>query len=108
MKVTDEKLILWSEAKKILENKTKEKALGYEQKNALEHLKKFHKLSGKVTEEMVNELKDIQKLKDRHVISIVNMMPKDLDELRILFANEIITLSEEEKKKILNIVKKFG
>ncbi len=108
MKVTDEKLILWSEAKRILENKSKEKALGYEQKNALEHLKKFCKLSGKATEDMIGKLKEIEKLKDRHIISIVNMLPRDLDEVRILFANEIITLSDEEKKKILNIVKKFG
>jgi len=108
MKVTNEKLILWSEAKKILDNKAKEKALGYEQKNALEHLKKFCKLSGKATEEMINKLKGIERLKDRHIISIVNMLPKDMDELRILFANEIITLSEEEKKKIVTIVKKIG
>ena len=108
MKTKNEELILWSEAKKILENKSKEKALGYEQKNALEHLKKFSKLSGKATEDMVSKLKDIKRLKDRHIINIINILPKDLDELRILFANEVITLSEEEKKKIISIVKKFG
>jgi DNA-directed RNA polymerase subunit F len=108
MKVNEEKLITWHEARKILDSKAKEKALGYEQKNALEHLKKFCKISGKAAEEMVSKLAENRKLKEKHIISIINIMPKNTDELRILFANEAITLSEEEKKKIINIVKKFG
>jgi len=108
MKILDEKFITWNEAKKLLEKKDKEKELGYEQKNALDHLRKFCKLSEKKTNEMIEELKKIEKLKERQIMNIVNLLPQDLDELRVLFANEITTLSDEEKKKIVNIVKKFS
>jgi len=107
MKILNEKPILWSEAKKILEENP-ERKLGYEQKNALEHLRKFSKLSGKNAEEMFEKLGELTKLKDRHKVNIINFLPQDLDELRILFANEIINLSEDEKKKILAIVKKYS
>ncbi|MCK4497074.1 MAG: hypothetical protein KAU24_02705 [Candidatus Aenigmarchaeota archaeon] len=107
METKGEKFVSWAEARKTLEKKAKEKELGYEQKNALEHLRKFSKLSEKAMSEMVGELKKIEKLRERHIVSIVNMLPQDSDELRLLFANEIVTLSDEDKKKILSIVKKF-
>lgn len=107
METKGEKFVSWAEAKKSLEKKAKEKELGYEQKNALEHLRKFSKISEKAMSEMVGELKKIEKLRERHIVSIVNMLPQDSDELRLLFANEIVTLSDEDKKKILSIVKKF-
>lgn len=108
MDVTDEKILTWAEAKKILELKEKDKELGYEQKNALDHLRKFSKLTEKKAKEIMDELEKIPKLKERQKNTIVNMMPKDQDDLRVLFANEVITLSEDEKKKILSIVKKFS
>jgi DNA-directed RNA polymerase subunit F len=107
MEVIKEKLVTFPEAKKILESKAKEKELGYEQNNAFEHLKKFSKLSMKKAAEMMKELDKIKKLKDRHKVNIINLLPQDLDDLRILFAHEIITLTEEEKKAILHTVKKF-
>jgi DNA-directed RNA polymerase subunit F len=107
MEVKREKIVSWAEAKKILESKSRDKELGYEQKNALEHLRKFSKLTDKKLNEMIEELKKIEKLRERHIVSIVNMLPKDADELRMLLANEIVTLSDEDSKKILSIVKKF-
>ena len=107
MDVKEEKEITWAEAKKLLGSREKEKELGYEQKNALEHLRKFSKLSEKKVKEMFEELGKIERLKDRQKINIINMLPQDMDDLRVLFANEVMSLSDENKKKILSIVKKF-
>ena len=107
MHIKSEKFISWAEARKILEKKTQEGELGYEQKNALEHLKKFSKLSSKKIDEMIEKLRSIEKLKERHIMSIINMLPISLEDVKMLFANEIIELSEEEQKKILSVVKKF-
>ena len=107
MEVKEEKMIIWAEAKKILESNEKEKELGYEQKNALEHLRKFSKLSEKKINEMLAELGKIERLKDRQKINIVNMLPQDMDDLKVLFTNEIISMSDEDKKKILTIIKRF-
>ncbi|UCD07779.1 MAG: hypothetical protein JSW41_02310, partial [Candidatus Aenigmatarchaeota archaeon] len=93
--------------KEISDPKEQKKKLGYEQKNALEHLRKFSKLNEKAKNDMVEELRKIEKLRERHIESIINMLPQDMDELKLLFANEIVTVSDDDKKKVLSIVKKF-
>ena len=108
MKVESEKVIPWAEVKKALEKKEKEKELSYEQKNALDHLRKFSKLSEKASGEMAEELAKIERLKERHIVSIINHMPQELEELRVLFANEVVNLPEEDRKKIISIVKKYS
>ncbi|UCC91317.1 MAG: hypothetical protein JSV39_03300 [Candidatus Aenigmatarchaeota archaeon] len=105
MDVKDEKVVGWLDAKKILMDKEKKKELVYEQKNALEHVRKFCKLSEKKYEKMFEELKKIEKLKDKHIVNIINFLPQNQDELRVLFANERAVLTDDDKKKILKIVK---
>jgi DNA-directed RNA polymerase subunit F len=103
MEIKSEKVTNWVEAKKILMKKEKE--LGYEQKNALEHLRKFCKISEKKVKKMMEELGKLEKLRDKHIVNIINFLPENLDELRVLFAHERVVLSDEDKKKILKIVK---
>ena len=76
--------------------------------NSLEHLKKFCKLTDKDAKAMQEELEKMGKLKDRQIIAVMNMMPNDMDELRVLFANEIVSLTEAQKKEILSAVKKYA
>ncbi|MCK4335988.1 MAG: RNA polymerase Rpb4 family protein [Candidatus Aenigmarchaeota archaeon] len=105
MDIEDEKAVSWLDAKKILMEKEKNKELVYEQKNALEHLRKFCKLPEKKYGKMLEELRKIEKLKDKHIASIINFIPETQDELRVLFANERVVLTDDDKKKILKIVK---
>jgi len=105
MDIKDEKVISWFDAKKILAEKEKKKEMVYEQKNALEHLRKFCKLTDKKYNKMIEGLKSIEKLKDRHIVSVINFMPEKPDELRVLFANERLVLTDDDSKKILKIVK---
>ena len=108
MKVVKEELVPVTNAKKILDGMAKDKEMGYEQNNALEHLKKFSKLSEKKTKDMLEDLSKITRLKERHRILIVNNLPESLDDLRAVLAHEIINIQEDDKKKILSIVKKFA
>ena len=108
MEIKEESFVSWHDAKRMLEKKAKDKELGYEQKNALEHLRKFSKITQKAKDDMMTELDKIERLKDKHRVAIVDMLPKDDDDLRIMFSNEIVTVSDEDKKKILSIVKKFA
>ena len=105
MNVKDEKVVGWLDAKKILMDKEKKKELVYEQKNALEHVRKFCKLSEKRMNAIKEELGKMEKLKERHINAIINFLPESLDELRTLFAHDRVVLSDEEKKKIIKIVK---
>jgi DNA-directed RNA polymerase subunit F len=108
MKVHSEKFVSWAEARRILEKKEKEKELGYEQKNALDHLRKFSKVSDSKSREMTEELAKMGKLSEKQMMAVINMLPGDVDEVRVLFAHEIANLSEDDRKKIASIVKKFA
>ncbi len=95
-----------SKVKEILE-KIEEK--GYEQKLAYEHAKKFSKLDAKKAEKLVKELSSLEmrKLKDDQIIKIVDILPKDIDDLKVILAKSKMQFNEEEMQKIIEIVKKY-
>ncbi|MBI4181409.1 MAG: DNA-directed RNA polymerase subunit F [Candidatus Aenigmarchaeota archaeon] len=106
MDVVKEEYATFAAAKKILEEAAKTKELGYEQNNALEYLKKFAKLSDKKAAELMEDLGSVAKLKERHKVLIADFLPEDADDLRVLFAHELISLNDDEKKAVLAAVKK--
>ena len=102
-----EVLITNSEAKEILKAKAKDIELGYEPKNALDYLKNYDKLTGKKAKNLIEELKKIEKLRERQIITIVNVLPEDKDDLRMILEKDYTIFSEEEKTLILETIKKF-
>jgi len=106
MNVLTEDVITDVEAKKLLEEREKESELKYEQKNSLEHLKKFAKIDTKKIENLVKGLTSVEKLRDKHIVLIANFLPQDKDDLRAVLHKEYTSFSEEEIEKILEIVKK--
>ncbi|MGC8993482.1 MAG: hypothetical protein ACP5H3_02310 [Candidatus Aenigmatarchaeota archaeon] len=107
MEIIDEKPITFAEAKEILESKSK-KELKYEQANALEHLKKFTKLSLKEEEKLKEELRKISKLNENHIVLICNFLPTTKDELRAVLYKDYNSFEEAELNSIIEIVKKFA
>ena len=97
-----ERIITDAEAKAILEKKKEPK---YEQKNALEILKKFVKLDVKKTEKLVEELKKIGKLRERQIVAIANFLPNDREDLRAVLHKEYSNFSQDEIDLILEKVK---
>lgn len=107
MDIVSEELVPNAKAKEILEKREKDGELKYEQKNSLDILKKFVKLDLKTTEGLIEELKKVEKLRDRHIIAIVNFLPEDKDDLRAVLHKEYSTLTDEEIEQVLKIVKKY-
>ncbi|MDI6826098.1 MAG: DNA-directed RNA polymerase subunit F [Candidatus Aenigmarchaeota archaeon] len=105
--ITKETLITNTEAKRILSEREKEIELGYEQKNALDYLKKYDKLTEKRVKELMERLSEVKKLRERQIIAIMNMLPKDTDDLRLILEKDYNLLTEDEKNFILENVKKF-
>ena len=89
-----------------MKKREKEGELKYEQKNALEILRKFKTSDVNKIKNMIAELKKMEKLRDRHIISIVNFMPEDREDMRTVLAKEYNSFTEEEINAILEIVKK--
>ncbi len=70
------------------------------------YLENFSEHEAKETAEYAEKIRalEIPRLKERHVVKVLDVMPKDLDSIRLLFSNETITIKEEDLKKILDVI----
>lgn len=108
MKVLDVKSVSMAEAKEILEEREKQRELGYEQKIALEHLKRHTRLKPADAKKMMGEISSVLRMGSETLSLITNILPKTADEVRMIFARERFSLKEEEIAKIIEIVKKYA
>jgi DNA-directed RNA polymerase subunit F len=97
-----------SEVKHLLKKISKErKELIYEQKMALEHSNIFAKLTLKKTENLIKELLELDFLQEIHAYKIVDILPKNEDDIKTLFAKERITLTENNINTLLEKINKY-
>lgn len=107
MKIVSEQIITDSDAKDILESRSKSSELKYEQKNALETLKKFIKFNPEKIRVLCEELKRVEKLRDRQIAAIANSLPETKDDLRAILHKEYTNFSPEDIDTILEVVRKI-
>jgi DNA-directed RNA polymerase subunit F len=97
--------ISFAQAKTILDKKNEDN-LGHEQKITIDYLRKKELLDLKIAQELEKELHEkVPILKDYQIIAIINLMPKDVDDINTLFMKERINLTKEQIEEILKIVK---
>ncbi len=62
------------------------------------------------TKKLIDEIKklEIARLKDKHIVKIVDLLPKDTDSLHVILAEENITIKEENLKRIIDVVKEHA
>lgn len=111
MESTDQmiKPVPLAEVKNILKKISKDrKEMIYEQKVALEHATKFGKLPIKKTEDMIKELMEIKDITQLHAIKLVDILPRNEDDIKTIFAKERVTISGNDIKKILDIITKYN
>ena len=75
--------------------------------NVKAFIKKFTKLNAKEAKELRKKLEelDYMKMKQSHIVKIIDLMPGNPEELSKIFKE--IGLNEDETKKILEIIKEF-
>lgn len=111
-KVSEEYLTV-AETKEILADIETERAddedreLRYELARALEHVNRFAELDADEAREFVEELLELDKVDAATAHKIVDLKPRDRDELRSIYAQERFSLSGEELDDILNVVKQY-
>jgi len=93
------------EAKEILAKKVKNGELNYEQQMAYEYLKNTVKLSKSNSEKLKKELEELG-LKEKKIINIINILPKDEEVLKLILKKEK-EVKPSQIKKILEIIKKY-
>jgi len=113
MNLIEEKPVSIPEVNKILKEKEKDYTeygieLGYEQKKALEHAGKFSKLGVKDARELAVKLSSLElALTPDRVVKIVELMPADVDDVRAIFAKERFKYTEEDIKKVIDLVDQY-
>ena len=109
MEILNERPITTSEVLVKLEEMSKKQELNARAAKAKEHLNIFTELKNDQAKELQKKLEslDISRLKDKHIVKIINMMPIDIDALRILFLGETISLKPEDLTKIIEVVKQY-
>jgi DNA-directed RNA polymerase subunit F len=105
MEVLNKKIITPANVKNILLKNKEKRNLLYVEERTLKFLNDTYKLDENQEKEILEELKDIN-LPDEIKIQILEMMPKNEEELRtVLYTNSI---SKQDMEKILNVIKKYG
>ena len=112
--IVDEEFLTVSEAKELLADVEEERALDedremqYELARAIEHVNRFSVLGPEESVELVEELREFEKVDEATAYKIADLLPGDRDELRSVFAQERYSLSGEELDEILDVVVKYA
>lgn len=98
-----------SEVVEILTKKEKERELTYREDRTKEYLKKVTKLDKKKFEAAKKELLglEIPRLEEKHIIKILEIMPKTGTELRSIVSHSGTVLVDESVTKILDVLNKL-
>jgi len=98
-----------AEVKNILRKISKErKELIYEQRIALEHAERFSTLSAKQTKDLIAELLKQDHIEEIHAYKIADILPRNVDDVKAIFAKERISPNEKEIKTIIELVDKYS
>ena len=104
-KTLETKPIPAAKVKEILNEFSEKHELSYEQNLTLDHATNLTKLSLEDTEKLIEELEAYVEYKQ--AVRIADLAPKDMDDLRLIFAKERNAPSNDEMKEILEILEKY-
>lgn len=105
MKILGSKPITNVEAEDVLSKLEKErKQIGYEQKITLDYLRAHKTPSKKDLNAAVDSLLKNEGLKDHQAILLVNLLPKDEEEVNAIFMKERVKLEKDKVPKILAVI----
>lgn len=79
-----------------------------EQKYAREHADRFGKIKGEDSMKLVEELMEkVPRVKEHLAFKLADFLPEHPDDVKVVFARERFSLTEEEIQQILDIAKKY-
>ena len=96
-----------SKVKEILEEYAEDHELNYEQNLTLNHLARFKRYTVEDAEEIYQKLQDEFGLRDKVAAHIVDLVPQDLADMRLIFAKEPTKTTKEDMEKILEMLEQY-
>ena len=105
--IIDSEPIPGVKVKEVLEEFSDENELNYEQNITLNHLARFKRYSPEDAEEIMEKLVNDFNLRTKVAVHIVDLVPQDLADLRLIFAKEPTKIDNDEMKKILEVLEQY-
>ena len=99
------KLLNVDEALVLLQKRQKDGELSYEQQNTLTHLQAVAKLDAKEANALEKELEGLGFLSEKQVVMLVNLLPKKEEDVRFILTQEKNSLTPDQLKQVLKIIK---
>ncbi len=112
--IVDEEYLTVPEVKELLAEIEQDRALDedremqYELARSIEHVNRFALLDVEEARDLVDTLSDHEKIDEATAFKIANLLPRDRDELRAVFAQERYSLSGDELDAVLDDVAKYA
>lgn len=111
--VIGEEYLTVSEAKALLADVEADRAadpdreMRYELARSIEHVNRFTVLTPEDAQALVSDLEELEKVTEATAYKIADLLPRDRDELRSVYAQERYSLSGDELDEILNVVSQY-
>jgi len=76
---------------------------------AIDYLNHFKPLSKSAAAELSKKLVDldIPRLKDEHIVKIVDLLPGDVEDVKVILQGYALTVTKENMSKIVGVVKEY-
>jgi len=105
--ISETPLSLVETKERLKDIKKRDTELGIKATKSFEYLTTFVHLDKKQADELASKINalNIPRLRDRHIVKIIDMMPQDLDSIKIIFTGDNITIKPEDLKRILDVIK---
>ena len=104
--VLEENPIALTDLKTELDKIEKEGTLSFRGEKTKQYLDMFAQTDKKdlkkIREEIINL--NIPRLKERHITKILDIMPTDLDSIKMLLSGETLTINDDDLRKIINVI----
>jgi DNA-directed RNA polymerase subunit F len=108
LKIISETPISMVDAKEKLKDiKKRDGELGNKGTKSAEYLTTFVHIEKNKADDLASKINalNIPRLRDRHIVKIIDMMPQDLESLKVIFTGDNITIKPEDLKRILDVIK---
>ena len=107
--ISEEPISIYDLKKELDKIKDRDTELGFRGAKVEEYLKSFVKLDEKKVQDIKKKLADlnIPRLRQEHICKLIDVLPGDLEDVRLVLASYSITITNENLAKIADVIKEY-
>ena len=107
--ISEEPISIYDLKAELEKIKSRDKELGFRAAKVEEYLHSFAKADEKKIAELKKKIHDlnIPRLREEQVCKLIDIMPHDVEEVRLVLASYSITVTNENLAKITDVIKEY-